>query len=87
MRRIAFAALGGLLVSLSPASPLRAHHAVGSIPLGLHATEDRLHTHDFHATLLHLLGLHHMQLVYRHKNRPERPTLNEGVVCEKIVNG
>jgi hypothetical protein len=55
--------------------------------LGLHAVEDRLHTHDFHATLLRLLGLDHMQLVYRHKNRPERPTLNEGVVCEKIVNG
>jgi hypothetical protein len=55
--------------------------------IGLHATEDRLHTHDFHATLLHLLGLNHMQLIYRHKNRPERPTLNEGVVCEKIVSG
>jgi Protein of unknown function (DUF1501) len=55
--------------------------------IGLHATEDRLHTHDFHATLLHLLGLNHMQLIYRHKNRPERPTLNEGVVCEKIVMG
>jgi len=55
--------------------------------LGLHAVEDRLHTHDFHATLLHLVGLDHMQLIYRHKNRPERPTLNEGVVCEKIVSG
>lgn len=36
---------------------------------------------------LYLLGLDHMQLIYRHKNRPERPTLNEGVACEKIVNG
>jgi len=55
--------------------------------LGLHAVEDRLHTHDFHATLLHLVGLDHMQLIYRHKNRPERPTLNEGVPCEKIIDG
>ena len=55
--------------------------------LGLHAVEDRLHTHDFHATILRLLGLDHMQLVYRHKNRPERPTLNEGAPCEKIVSG
>jgi Protein of unknown function (DUF1501) len=55
--------------------------------IGLHAVEDRLHTHDFHATLLQLLGLDHMQLVYLHKNRPERPTLNEGVPCEKIVSG
>ena len=55
--------------------------------LGLHATEDRLHTHDFHATLLHLVGLDHMRLIYRHKNRPERPTLNEGTPCEKIIRG
>jgi hypothetical protein len=53
--------------------------------IGLHAVEDRLHTHDFHATLLHLLGLDHMQLVYRHKNRPERPTLNEGTPCAKVI--
>ena len=55
--------------------------------IGLHATEDRLHLHDFHATILRLLGLDHMGLVYHHKNRPERPTLNEGAPCEKIING
>ena len=55
--------------------------------IGLHAVGDRLHTHDFHATLLRLLGLDHMQLVYSHKNRPERPTLNEGTPCEKIISG
>jgi hypothetical protein len=55
--------------------------------LGLHAMEDRLHTHDFHATLLHLLGLDHEQLVYHHKNRPERATLNEGAPCEKVIGG
>jgi hypothetical protein len=55
--------------------------------IGLHAVEDRLHTHDFHATILRLLGLDHMRLTYLHKNRPERPTLNEGVPCEKIVHG
>jgi hypothetical protein len=46
--------------------------------LGLRAVEDRMHVHDLHATILHLLGLDHMQLVYRYKGRPERPTLNEG---------
>ena len=51
--------------------------------LGLHAVEDRLHVHDLHATILHLLGLDHMQLVYRHKGRPERPTLNEGVAVRE----
>jgi hypothetical protein len=55
--------------------------------IGLHAVEDRLHTHDFHATILRLLGLDHMRLTYLHKNRPERPTLNEGTPCEKVLNG
>ena len=46
--------------------------------LGLRATEDKLHVHDLHATILHLMGLGHMDLVYNYKGRPERPTLNEG---------
>jgi hypothetical protein len=67
---------------------VRGGRTVGSTDeLGLHAVEDRLHTHDFHATLLRLMGLDHMQLVYHHKNRPERATLNEGVPCEKIIRG
>jgi len=53
--------------------------------LGLHAIEDRLHVHDFHATLLHLLGLDHMKLVYLHKGRPERPTLNEGEAFARVL--
>ncbi len=53
--------------------------------LGLRAVEDRLHVHDLHATILHLLGLDHMQLTWFHKGRPERPTLNEGHPCRKLV--
>lgn len=52
---------------------------------GLFATEDRLHVHDLHATFLWLLGLDNMGLVYRHKGRPERPTLNEGEAYRKLV--
>jgi hypothetical protein len=52
--------------------------------LGLHAVEDRLHVHDLHATILHLLGLDHMNVVYHYKGRPERPTLNEGEPCLKL---
>jgi len=51
--------------------------------VGLHATEDRMHIHDFHSTILHLMGIDHMKLVYLHKGRPERPTLNEGHPQEK----
>jgi hypothetical protein len=53
--------------------------------LGLRAVEDRLHVHDLHATILHLLGVDHMKLVYRYKGRPERPTLNEGEAYTKIA--
>jgi hypothetical protein len=53
--------------------------------LGLRATEDRLHVHDLHATILWLLGLDNMGLVYNYKGRPERPTLNEGEPFKKIA--
>ena len=46
--------------------------------LGLHAVDTRLHVHDLHATILHHLGLDHTKLVYFHKGRSERATINEG---------
>ena len=53
--------------------------------VGLHAIEDRLHVHDLHATILHCLGADHSKLIYRHQGRPERPTVNEGRVCRKLL--
>ncbi len=55
--------------------------------LGLWATEDRLHVHDLHATALHLLGIHNLDLIYRYKGRPETPTINEGAAYTKITSG
>ncbi len=55
--------------------------------LGLHAVEDRQHVHDLHATILHLLGVDHMGLIYKHSGRPERPTLNEGEPFAKLLAG
>ena len=52
---------------------------------GLHAIKDRLHVHDLHATILHLMGLDHTKLIYRHQGRPERLTLNEGDPFTKIT--
>lgn len=52
--------------------------------LGLHAVEDRLHVHDLHATILHLMGVDHTKLVYMHKGRPERVDRNEGEAYEAI---
>jgi uncharacterized protein (DUF1501 family) len=53
--------------------------------IGYHAVEDRMHIHDFHATLLHLLGLDHERLTYPHSGRDFRLTDVAGVVAEKIL--
>jgi hypothetical protein len=55
--------------------------------LGLRAIEDRMHVHDLHASILHLLGLDNMALTYKFKGRPERPTVNEGAFQPKLVTG
>lgn len=55
--------------------------------LGLRAVEDRLHVHDLHASILHLMGLSNMDLTYFYKGRPERPTVNEGAFFKKLVPG
>ncbi len=53
--------------------------------LGLYAVEDRMHVHDIHSTILHLLGVDHTKLIYQHKGRPERIDQNEGHAYTKIV--
>lgn len=53
--------------------------------LGLHAVEDRLHVHDLHATILHLLGIDHTRLIYNHMGRPERIDQNEGHPFTKLL--
>jgi hypothetical protein len=58
---------------------LRGGRTIGATDeLGLYAVEDRLHVHDIHATILHLLGVDHTKLVYPNKGRPERIDQNEG---------
>lgn len=65
---------------------IRGGQTIGSTDeIGLRAVEDRLHVRDLHATILHLMGLDHMQLTYFHKGRPERPTMNEGHPCQKLL--
>jgi Protein of unknown function (DUF1501) len=53
--------------------------------IGYHAIEDRMHIHDFHATVLHLLGLDHEKLTYRYSGRDFRLTDVAGVVAKKII--
>jgi membrane-anchored protein YejM (alkaline phosphatase superfamily) len=47
--------------------------------------EDKVHVHDFHATLLHLLGIDHTKLTYRHGGRDYRLTDVHGNVVTKIL--
>jgi uncharacterized protein (DUF1501 family) len=53
--------------------------------IGYHAVTDRLHIHDFHATVLHLLGLDHEKLTYRYSGRDFRLTDVAGVVAKGIL--
>lgn len=53
--------------------------------LGYEAVEDKMHTHDFHATILHLLGLDHERLTYRYAGRDFRLTDVKGSVAKKIL--
>lgn len=55
--------------------------------LGLRAVDDRLHVHDLHASILHLMGLDHRTLTWLYKGRPERPTVNEGDFFKRLVTG
>jgi hypothetical protein len=53
--------------------------------VGLRAVDERTHTHDLHATILHLLGLDHTRLTYPHNGRNERLTDVAGEVIEKAL--
>jgi uncharacterized protein (DUF1501 family) len=52
---------------------------------GWYAAEDKVHLHDFHATLLDLMGLDHERLTYRHAGRDFRLTDVEGRVVKEVM--
>ena len=52
---------------------------------GYHAVEDRMKIQDLHATVLHLMGLDHERLTYRHAGRDFRLTDVAGTVATKIL--
>ena len=67
--------------------PARLHHVAGrrrregrarpygaTDDFGYYAVENKVHMHDLHATILHLLGLDHEKLTYRHAGRDFRLT-------------
>ena len=52
---------------------------------GYEAVENRVHIHDWHATILHLLGLNHEKLTFRHAGRDFRLTDVKGNVVKEVV--
>lgn len=51
---------------------------------GFYAQQDKVHIHDMHATILHLLGLDHERLTYRYAGRDFRLTDVEGNVVDGL---
>jgi hypothetical protein len=52
---------------------------------GIMASRNRVHTNDLHATILHLLGIHHERLTFRHSGRDFRLTDVAGNVVGEIL--
>ena len=53
--------------------------------LGFNVVEDKVHVHDLHATILHLLGFDHTRLTYRFQGRDFRLTDVAGDVVQKLL--
>lgn len=52
---------------------------------GYYATENKMHIHDLHATMLHLMGIDHKKLTYRYGGRDYRLTDVAGDVAHDII--
>ncbi|MEM6692745.1 MAG: DUF1501 domain-containing protein, partial [Planctomycetota bacterium] len=52
---------------------------------GYHAVADRVHMHDLHATMLHLLGIDHTKLVFAYAGREFRLTDVYGRVVKEVL--
>ncbi len=53
--------------------------------LGFNVTRDKVHVHDLHATILHLLGFDHKKLTFRSQGRDFRLTDVHGEVVQKLL--
>jgi Protein of unknown function (DUF1501) len=57
----------------------------GTDEFGYEAVDGKVHIHDWHATILHLLGLDHERLTYRYAGRDMRLTDVKGNVVKEII--
>lgn len=63
----------------------RGFHYGATDDYGWHAEQDRMHIHDLHATILHLLGLDHERLTFRYGGRDFRLTDVHGRVVDALL--
>ena len=52
---------------------------------GFRSVEQKVHVHDLHVTILHLLGFDHTRLTYRHASRDFRLTDVYGEVVKELI--
>ena len=52
---------------------------------GYFAVENKVHVHDLHATMLHLLGMDHKRMTYRYSGRDMRLTDVAGNVVTELL--
>ena len=53
---------------------------------GFNAQDNRVHVHDFQATLLHLLGIDHERFTFKHQGRRYRLTDVHGHVVRDVLS-
>ncbi len=76
---------GGFSVWLAGAGVKKGHAHGETDEYGHRAISDRVHMHDLHATILHLLGLDHEKLTFRHDGRDFRLTDVYGRIIQEIL--
>lgn len=65
---------------------VKAGHSYGeTCSFGYNVVKDPMHVHDFHATLLHLLGIDHEQLTYKFQGRRFRLTDVHGHIAKDLL--
>tara|TARA_R110002095_G_scaffold216429_1_gene213710 strand:+ start:89556 stop:90935 length:1380 start_codon:yes stop_codon:yes gene_type:complete len=77
----------GYSMWLAGAGVKRGHVHGATDEYGYYATRDKVHIHDLHATLLHLMGMDHKRLTYRYAGRDFRLTDVYGEVVHEILTG
>ena len=75
----------GFTVWLAGGGVRAGYHHGSTDDYGFYATTGKVHIHDLHATLLHLLGIDHKRLTYRYSGRDFRLTDVSGHLVNEIL--